>query len=228
MELEQEKRQDKVMCDKGTQLQLENIMNFQNFDEIKNWKGSLNTFIMDGRDLGEEFGNVLISQICSEKVVIDWFEHKKSRQCMGLRDYLLQYFVTKFSVRDLSIQMLKDFVVTLKTHFQSNLKFECFMKLCGFSHIMHRPRVDVETYIIKNTLYLKLWQSPKVFYLFVYCCLAIKSMKKCMCDFFTPNHDENSSYLVPVDVAAVVAESALRNFKLPPSIIKDFCQSIPD
>jgi hypothetical protein len=33
---------------------------------------------------------------------------------------------------------------------------------------------------------------------------------------------------VPIDVAANVAENALKNFKLAPSTIKDFCVGIPD
>jgi hypothetical protein len=73
--LKTEMEREKEMCDKETQLHVENIIDFNNFDELVNWNSSLNNFIIEGRDMGQEWANVLISDITSVKIVADWFDH---------------------------------------------------------------------------------------------------------------------------------------------------------
>jgi hypothetical protein len=123
---------------------------------------------------------------------------------------------------------MKDFVSTLKTHFLQNGKFEIFMKMAGMYEIMHRPKVDLETFIKRNILQLKLWQSMKVFHLFVTFCMIVKSQKKTLCDYFTPNHEDNNSFLIPVATAILVTEEALKIAGMSFSRIKELSAQIPD
>lgn len=228
LNLKTEMEREKVMCSQGTQLQLENIIDFTSFDEIENWNSSLNNFIIEGRDLGVEWGNVIISDIISSKLVSEWESHQKRKPLRTLKEFILEYFITNFPTRNLSLQLLKDFLITLKSHFLTNLKYECFLRMAGFHEIMHRPRIDLETYIKRNKIQLEIWTSPKVFHLFAHFCLEVKSHKKCTSDYFLPNHDDNSSYLIPATVASSLLESTLKAFNLSPNLIKDLSGEIPD
>jgi hypothetical protein len=96
---------------------LENIIDFTSFDELENWRSGLNNFIIEGRDNGEDWGNVMLSDIVCGKLISEWFNHKRSRKRQSMNSFILEYFVTKFPTRELSLSMLKDFVVTLKSHF---------------------------------------------------------------------------------------------------------------
>lgn len=85
LNLKSELEREKEMCDKGTQLQLENIINFTNFDELENWRSSLNNFIIEGRDLGQDWGNVVLSDLLSSRLVSEWFIHKERRPICHLK-----------------------------------------------------------------------------------------------------------------------------------------------
>lgn len=126
------------------------------------------------------------------------------------------------------MQLLKDFLVTMKTHFPLNMKYECFLRMAGMHEIMHRPRIDLETYIKRNSMRLRLWESPKVFHLFVHFCLEVKNSKKSNSDYFMPNHDDNHSYLIPSSTACLVAETCWGAFGMPNMKIKDLIAEIPD
>jgi hypothetical protein len=102
------------------------------------------------------------------------------------------------------------------------------MKMAGFHEVMHRPRIDIETYIKRNCIELQIWSTPKVFHLFIHFCLEVKNHKRTTSDYFIPNHDDNNSYLIPSSVAIQITESCLQAFGMTPSKSKELSQTIPD
>lgn len=71
------KMKDKEMVEKGIQLQLEDLNEFDVLDEINDYKNKINTFIVEGKSQPEEWVNVIITDICGSKIMDDYFNYTR-------------------------------------------------------------------------------------------------------------------------------------------------------
>lgn len=109
-----------------------------------------------------------------------------------LKEFTLYYFLGKFNCRTLAIQLLQDFILTLKTQHRKNRRFGIFLDLMGMSSLKES---DLETASRLEKSIVRLKGSIKslpictAFYLKVL--YHIKISKKTKSDFLLPNHDSN-------------------------------------
>lgn len=76
MEFEREKEDPREYADKGVQLQIENLMEFKEADDLANFHSNLNMFIADGKAQSVDWVEVLITDICSSKLIADYRDYK--------------------------------------------------------------------------------------------------------------------------------------------------------
>ena len=78
MEFEKEKEDPKVYKDVGVQQELESLMGFTKGDDITNFYENLNMFIAEGKSQPLEWVNVVITDICSSKLIADYRDFKST------------------------------------------------------------------------------------------------------------------------------------------------------
>lgn len=68
---------DKHFEEKGIQLQLEDLNDFQKVDEIDNYQNKINSFIIEGKIQSDAWVNVLITDITSSKIIHDYINYTR-------------------------------------------------------------------------------------------------------------------------------------------------------
>jgi len=73
----------------------------------------------------------VINLIYLEKVKTDMEEFKEGKPLSGLREFVVQWFLSKFGVRKVAEALLQDFVKSLVNYELVSERFRTFLNFCG-------------------------------------------------------------------------------------------------
>lgn len=175
---------------------------FKMEDEIKNYYENLNYFVIGGRLRNLDWATFLMTDIFNNKFRADYDDFKAGRSFSTLREFVLQYFLKKFECRRGGLTLLRDFFFTLGQRLQENLRIETFLMLCEANTLRSKLSTDINEFLNKNKLALKIYGLPSTCALYIELAFSLKNLRSNDSVYFMPNDDHNCSFLIRKSEAA--------------------------
>jgi hypothetical protein len=198
--------------DKGVQFNVKDILEMPESQDTESYFTSVNLFMVGGQLKGKDWLNPLISDILSQKAWADYQDFKAGRKLLPLREYVMEYFFKQFGCRSMSLALLKDFLVSLKTHFQDDIRVETFIELSGLSEIKHVSNMDMKNYLENQRVRLAVMTLPSTLGFYINLAFAVKNSKSSKSVYLFPNHPENNSYLITLSEAVDICMKLLKKY----------------
>ena len=206
--------------DKGVQFNIKDIMETPETQDTEAYFSSVNSFMVGGQVKPKDWVSPVISDILSQKSWADYQDIKAGRKLISLKEYILEYFFKQFGCRSMSLALLKDFLVSLKAHFQEDNRVETFVELAGLSEIKHIANMDLKNYLENQKIRLAVMALPSTQGFYINLAYMVKHSKSSKSVYLFPNHPENNSYLVTVNEAIEICTKLLKKYGFGEEVIK--------
>ena len=198
--------------DKGVQFNVKDIIEMPESQDTESYFTSVNSFMVGGQVKSKDWLNPLMSDILSQKSWADYQDFRANRKLIPLKQYVLEYFLKQFGCRSMSLALLKDFLVTLKSNFQDDPRVETFIELAGLSEIKHIANMELKNYLENQKLRLAVMALPSTLGFYINLAYAVKHSKSSKSVYMFANHPENNCYLVTVTEAIDIGTKLLKKY----------------
>jgi hypothetical protein len=76
-----------------------------------------------------------LNLIYSDKILADLFDDIDQRVLPSMKDFVSNWFLQRFGCKEMSENIFKDFMSTLKFYQKSSFRFSIFVELCGLEEL---------------------------------------------------------------------------------------------